>query len=100
MIKARRRSVMLSKEKPRQIVQDYAIDQFGELPARKRTADERARRNGHMMMGWRRRANDPAGRWNNYCQSCNKVAVVCTETPEGFTDIYGDAVTAECQSCR
>lgn len=95
---ARRRSVLLSREKPHQIVQDYAIDQFGELPARKRAADEKARRHGHMMGGWRRRANDPAGRWNNYCATCNRVAVVCTETPSGFDDIYGAALTTECQA--
>ena len=92
----RRGSILLSKEKPRNITQDYAVDQFGELPSRKRAAGIRARQLGHDMGGWRRRSNDPAGRWNSFCATCNQPMVVCTETPAGFTDAYGPALTNEC----
>lgn len=94
----RRRSVLLSNEKPKRIVQDYAaIDSFGELRGRKKRAAELARQLGHMMSGWHRRPNDPsAGRWNSSCATCNRMAVVCTEIPTGFTDIYGPAVVESC----
>ena len=93
-----RKSLLLSKAPPRQIVQLHAaIDDFGELPPRKRTAAALARGLGHDLDGWHRRSNDPAGRWNAFCVSCNAAAVVCTETPEGFRDIYGPALTLECQ---
>jgi hypothetical protein len=82
--------------KPRRILQDLAVDDFGELPARKRTAAAEARHRGHDLTGWRRRVNDPAGRWNAFCATCNRVAVVCTETPDGLIDIYGTALKEDC----
>lgn len=96
MLRARRRSVLLSRDKPRRVIQDYAIDQFGELAGRKRTAIVEAHRRGHQLTGWHRRPNDAAGRWNASCSACNRMVVVCTETPEGFSEIYGPAVTQEC----
>lgn len=92
----RRKSILLSQDKPRRITQDYAVDQFGELAGRKRGAFEQARLNGHDMTGWHRRSNDSAGRWNSYCATCNAAMVVCTETPAGFTDTYGPALTLAC----
>lgn len=92
-----RKSLLVSKAKPQVIKQDYAaIDQFGELAGRKRHAADTARRLGHDLLPWHERANDPAGRYNAFCASCNMLAVVCTETPEGFTDTYGHALTSEC----
>jgi hypothetical protein len=96
MLRGRKRSVLLSREKPRRITQDYAIDEFGELAARKRMAMATARKHGHDMKAWHRRPNDAAGRWNSYCCTCNKAAVVCTEAPEGVADAYGPALTVEC----
>jgi hypothetical protein len=92
-----RKSLLLSTAKPVVIKQDYAaIDQFGELSVRKREAAEIARRLGHDLLPWHQRANDPAGRWNAFCASCNRLAVVCTEAPEDFPDIYGKALTQDC----
>ena len=92
----RRKSAILAVEKPRNIVQDYAIDQFGELAGRKRDAAKRARDLGHDLLPWHERPNDPAGRWNGFCVSCNRAVVVCTEAPSGFPDIYGPAIKDEC----
>ena len=79
------------------VVENYeAIDQFGDLAERKRTAATAARKLGHDMEGWHRRSNDPAGRWNSFCLSCNRAVVVCTEAPDGFADIYGPAFTEDC----
>lgn len=91
-----RRKLLRVSEKPRRVIQDYAIDQFGELASRKRSAAETARKLGHDLMPWHQRSNDPAGRWNAYCTCCNMLAVVCTEAPTGFDDIYGHALTREC----
>ena len=93
----RRRSINVAKPKRKIIVQDYAaIDQFGDLPSRKRGAAEKARKLGHDLRGWARRSNDPYGRWNSFCVSCNRAVVVCTETPEGFEDVYGPAIREDC----
>lgn len=92
-----RKSLLLAKVKPRLVQQDYAaIDQFGELAGRKRQAAAAARRLGHDLLPWHQRTNDPAGRYNAFCTSCNRVVVVCTETPEGFAEIYGTAFTEDC----
>ena len=78
-------------------LEEYAaIDQFGDLPARKRQASIQARKLGHDLLPWHERPNDPAGRYNAFCASCNRLVVVCTETPEGFTDIYGKALIEDC----
>lgn len=90
----RRKLIVAPKRKI--LVQEYAIDQFGELGARKKSAAARARSLGHDMLPWHRRPNDPAGRWNAFCASCNKPMVVCTEAPEGMPDAYGPALTTEC----
>jgi hypothetical protein len=82
--------------KPRRLVQDLAVDEFGELRGRKRSAAHTARQRGHDLTGWRRRTNDPFGRWNAFCATCNRVAVVCTETPSTLTDTYGSALTEDC----
>jgi len=81
------------------VIQEYAaIDQFGELPARKKAAAKRAFDLGHDLMPWHRRTNDPAGRFNAFCVSCNRAAVVCTEAPEGIPESYGPALTESCGS--
>lgn len=92
-----RKSLLVAAVKPRRIVQDYAaIDQFGELATRKRDAAATARKLGHDLLPWHERPNDPAGRWNAFCATCNKAVVVCTEAPEHLPDVYGPALTAEC----
>jgi len=94
---ARRKSTLLAKPKKKYVVQHYeAIDQFGELAERKRSAATRARALGHDLIPWHQRPNDPAGRWNAFCFSCNAAVVVCTEAPDGFDDIYGPAITKDC----
>lgn len=96
------RSLLTAARAPRKVViQEYAaIDQFGELPARKRAAAATARRLGHDLTAWHQRSNDPAGRWNAFCATCNKAVVVCTETPDGFQDVYGPAYTDDCRVSR
>lgn len=87
----------ISKDKPKRIIQDYAaIDQFGELPQRKRDAARTARHLGHDMGPWHKRPNDTAGRQNAFCLTCNRPMVVCTEPPEGFPASYGSALSEEC----
>jgi hypothetical protein len=97
----RKRSLLaIAAEKPRRVTQVLAVDEFGELAARKRTAAAAARQRGHQMAGWHRRKNDTAGRWNAYCTDCNAAAVVCTEAPDGMPDSYGDALRTECSGKR
>lgn len=84
------------KKAPRAIYQALAVDEFGELAGRKRDALAQARKLNHSMAPWHRRPNDPSGRWNSYCTTCNQVVTVCTETPEYLTDIYGGATTTTC----
>ena len=97
MLKFKRRPSILARAPVKVVVQDYAaIDQFGDLPSRKKAAVAQARSLGHDLLPWHERANDPAGRWNAFCATCNKLAVVCTETPKEFTDIYGHALTQKC----
>lgn len=92
-----RKSAILVVNKPKRIIQDYAaIDQFGELGARKRDAAATARKLGHDLLPWHQRANDPAGRWNAFCTVCNKAVVICTEAPEGLPWVYGPALKDEC----
>lgn len=92
----RRKSLLLTNSQPRVITQDYAVDGFGELPARKRKASAQARKLGHQLLGWHRRPNDPAGRWNAFCASCNRLVIVVTEPQPGLPDIYGKALTDDC----
>ena len=91
-----RKSLLVTQPVRKIIVEDYAIDQFGELASRKREAAAQARKLGHDLMPWHQRSNDPAGRWNAFCTLCNKAAVVCTEAPQGLPWIYGHALTDEC----
>jgi hypothetical protein len=93
----RRKAKSLRVAKAKVYTQHYeAVDQFGELAGRKRDAATRARALGHDLIPWHQRPNDPAGRWNAYCATCNSAVVVCTETPDGFEDIYGPAVMKDC----
>lgn len=81
------------------IKQDFAaIDQFGELPSRKRDAMRVAHdaRHAHNMTPWHERKNDPFGRWNSYCRDCNRAMVVCTEPVPGFDLTYGPALLVAC----
>jgi hypothetical protein len=75
-----------------------ATDDFGELRERKKGARAAATKLGHDLSPWHRRPNDVAGRWNAFCLSCNRPAVVCTEAPDGLPDVYGDALTVDCLS--
>ncbi len=93
----KRRSKNLVAPKRKIIVERYAaIDQFGELSQRKKEAFTKARQLGHDMLPWHQRKNDPAGRWNSFCHSCNMAVAVCTEAPEGMPDTYGPAILKEC----
>lgn len=83
--------------KPREVNQ-ADLDDFGPLAERKRDAKELARHLGHDLGRWHRRPNDPCGRWNAFCWTCNAVAVVAVETPEGFAaPVYGTALNQECK---
>ena len=93
----RRRHGLLTSGKARHIYAPRAAqDDFGELPARKKAARQSALKLGHDLSPWHRRPNDVAGRWNAFCLSCNRAAVVCTEAPEGLADLYGDALSVDC----
>jgi hypothetical protein len=95
---ARRGLLSAASTPPKTIVQTFAVDEFGELPARKRAASTTARRDGHALGPWHRRKNDPAGRWDTFCSRCGKTLVVCTEAPDGLPDAYGHALTERCGS--
>ena len=89
---------LLHTEKPTTVTsQAVAVDEFGELPERKRAATKRALGLGHVLGPWHRRPNDVAGRFNAFCRSCNRIAVVCIETPDGLDDIYGTALVETCR---
>lgn len=79
-----------------QVSPDRAVDNFGEVTERKRKAAAQARALGHDLDVWHQRPNDPSGRWNAFCLTCNRPVVVCTEIPEGFPEIYGPAVKVDC----
>lgn len=92
-----KRGVLAASPKPVTVRQDLAVDDFQEVPARKKVAVQRATAYGHTLRPWHKRQNDPYGRWNAYCLTCNALVVVCTETPEGFPGpIYGQAATESC----
>lgn len=77
------------------------VDDFGELSKRKRDARRAAEALGHSLRTWHRRPNDPAGRWNAFCERCNRLAVTCVEAPEGFQSAtYGSALRERCESRR
>jgi hypothetical protein len=98
MARRGRRSLSISRDKPRRILQDIAaIDQFGELAGRKKGAAKTARELGHDLGAWHKRKQDPAGRVNAFCVTCNRPAVVCTEPPEGFPAVYGKALSERCE---
>ena len=88
----------VGSDKSRVIVQHLAIDQFGELPARKRAAKAEATKQGHKLSGWYRRPNDEHGRWNAFCErdGCTALVVVATEPPAGVPFTYGPALTTKC----
>lgn len=89
---------LLSAETPRRsVTQVLAVDDFGELPARKREAAAQAKRNGHTLGSWHRRPNDPYGRFNSFCRNCGRIVVVATEPPDQLAEaIYGHALTQGC----
>lgn len=75
-----------------------AVDEFGELPARKRNARAAAEHLGHELTAWRRRKNDQYGRWNAYCEHCGMTAVVGLEPAPGIGETsYGPALTESCR---
>lgn len=80
----------------------YAIDQFAEMADRKRDAATRARKHGHQLGPWRKRAGDTYGRQDAWCVDCNKVATVAVEPPAvyGLPCVYGNALTEECGGGR
>lgn len=87
---------LLTKAEPKVVIQHLAVDEFAEVPERKRTAERAARGLGHALSAWHRRPNDPAGRWNAFCHDCNRLAVVATEPVEKLGDVYGRALTEQC----
>lgn len=92
-----RRGLLGLEQKPRRIIQDFAgIDQFGEVAGRKREAAKVARAHGHDLSAWHKRKQDPCGRFNAFCVTCNRPVVVCTEPPDGFPVIYGKALQEPC----
>ena len=101
---ARRRLVkrgLLAAQKPHVVTQHLSVDEFGELPARKREARRRAEGLGHDLGAWHRRRNDPYRRWNAFYQTCNLIAVVCVEAPDYLAEpVYGHALTRSCAPRR
>lgn len=94
----KRSAFSISKDKPRRVYQDVAaIDQFGELAARKRTASASAHALGHQLSAWHKRSNDVYGRFNAFCVDCNAPVIIATERPPTIdADTYGKAVTERC----
>ena len=101
-MKPRRGLLQLARAKPKIVrAPRPAVDCFGELSERKRVARRAAERLGHSLRTWHRRPNDPAGRWNAFCERCNMLAVVCVEAPEGFdSPTYGSALRETCRPRR
>lgn len=100
MMKKKRvkRGLLSSEGKPRTVQQRPSVDDFRELPQRKRDARACAIELGHDLGAWHRRKNDPYGRWNAFCRSCNMIAVVAVEAPDYLADpCYGHALTKECK---
>ena len=100
-MKSRRSLLKDATRKPRRVLPPRThMDEFGEVGPRKRAAEAVTRSEGHQLRGWHKRPNDPAGRWNNYCTDCNRAVIVCTEAPEGFPDMYGEALTENCREAK
>ncbi len=56
---------------------------------------------GHDLGKWHRRPNDPYGRWNAFCHTCNLIAVAAVEAPDYLSDpVYGHALTRRCEARR
>lgn len=92
-----RRSLLTDQGKATKPIQHLSVDDFKELPGRKRDARRRGQALGHDLGTWHRRKNDPYGRWNAFCRTCNLAAVVCTEAPDYMADpVYGHALTERC----
>lgn len=98
-MKPRRGLLAMARAKPRVVrAPRPAVDDFGELAERKRLARRTAERLGHSLRTWHRRPNDPEGRWNAFCERCNRLAVTCVEAPEGFPSAsYGSALRETCK---
>jgi hypothetical protein len=90
---------LLSVAAPRTLVGPApVVDEFGEVPARKRRARALAAAHGHQLGSWHRRKNDPAGRHNAFCFRCGRLAVVATDgAADLVSDIYGNALSDPCQ---
>ncbi len=93
-----KRGLISAEQSPHAVVQHLAVDDFDELAARKRETRARAEALGHALGYWHRRPNDPYGRWNAFCLTCNRAAVVAVEASDLCAElVYGHALT---QSCR
>jgi hypothetical protein len=89
---------LLATEQPRTFTEHIAVDEFGEMPARKRSARTLAATLGHTLGPWHHRTNDAAGRQHAYCTRCNAMAVVAPELAPGVEEfIYGHAVDRRCE---
>lgn len=92
---------VLHGEQSRTITQHLNVDEFRELPERKRQTRKEAEALGHDLGTWHRRPNDVYGRWNAYCQKCNLLAVVAVESPEFVAKLaYGGALITKCNGGR
>jgi hypothetical protein len=98
LLDMRRRGLLTGGKARHVYAPRQAQDDFGEVRERKKAARSTAMRLGHDLSPWHRRPNDVAGRWNAFCLSCNRPAVICTEAPEGLADSYGAALTEDCLS--
>ena len=88
----KKRSLLAARLDVDRLTQQPAVDEFGELPARKRAVAL-----GHDLGEWHRRPNDPYGRWNAFCRTCNMIAVVAVEAPDYFAEpVYGYALIKKC----
>lgn len=79
------------------IVESRVVDDYGEMPARKREAAAAARAHGHEMGVWKRR-NDAYGRQDSWCRICGAIMTVCVEAPAAYSlpFVYGKALTDSC----
>lgn len=83
------------------ITQDLTVDEFGELPPRKREAKKAAEKLGYTLGRWHKRPNDPWGRWNAFCTTCNLLVVVAVEVLNDLAShTYGGALTVKCRERR
>lgn len=89
------------EDKRRTVIEHRAVDEFGEMGARKRAAAAQARENGHQLGPWHKRG-DAYGRQDAYCVDCNFVLTCCVEEPVayGLPLVYGNALTKPCSGSK